>query len=252
MPSLGGAIGGAGAGASIGRFAGPWGTAIGAGIGGLIGLFTGGKSSLQKNVEGTFGPVKDNLINWSGENMDFARAFRSLGLDQSKGVDKYLRGVLSANDTEALNAILGPQREGVSKSYEQVLNNVSNFGPRGGGRTAAGMNYDFDKAGAQLNVVANARGQAVNQLSQNAGQNTNAGLQFGQQATAQEATVLDSLVGMLNGASTDAARRSASTGASAYQLGQQLGPLLAEIFKKYSGGGGGGGYTMGIGEFNQD
>lgn len=232
MPSIGGALGGAATGAQIGSFGGPVGTAIGAGIGGLIGLFTGGKSALQKNIEGTFGPVKDNLINWSGENMDTQRIFKNMGIDQSQGVDKYLRGVLSANDTTALNALLGPQRQGVSKSYQQVLDNVSQFGARGGGRTAAGMSYDFDKAGAQLNVVANARGQAVQQLNQAAGQNTNQALQFGQQATGQNAAVLDSLTGLMGGANAQAARQSAANGQSAYQLGQLLGPVLGKIFNK--------------------
>lgn len=236
MPSLSGALGGAGAGAQIGSFAGPVGTLVGAGAGALIGMFTGGKSKLQKNVEGTWGPVKDNLINWSGENMDMKRLFENLGLDQSKAVDKYLRGVLSANDTQALNALLGPQREGVSKSYQQVLNNVSEFAPRGGGRSAAGMEYDFAKAGQQLNVVANARGQAVQQLNAAAGQNTNQALNFGQQATQQSATIMDSIASMLTGTSADSARRSAANGASAYQLGQLLGPILAKMMGGKGGG----------------
>jgi len=243
MPSASGALGGAAAGAQIGSFAGPWGTAIGAGIGGLVGLFTGGKSSLQKNMEGTWGPVKDNLINWSGEDMDMSRLFRQLGIDQSQGVDKYLRGVLSSNDATAFNALVGPQREGISKSYEQVLQNVSQFAPRGGGRGAAGMEFDFAKAGQQLNATATARGQAVGQLNQAAGQNTNAGLQFGNSATSRSATVMNSITGQQS-------NTQAGTGQSAYQLGQLLGPVLQQIFKK--GGGSGGGYNMSIGDFNMD
>jgi len=240
MPSASGALGGAAAGAQIGSFGGPVGMAIGAGIGGLVGLFTGGKSSLQKNMEGTFGPVKDNLINWSGENMDMNRLFRQLGLDQSQGVDKYLRGVLSANDTQALNALLGPQREGISKSYEQVLQNVSQFAPRGGGRGAAGMEFDFAKAGQQLNTVAGARGQAVSQLSQAAGQNTNLAQNFGQQATAQNSSVLAAITGQPQ-------QQGGGNTQSAYQLGQLLGPLLQKIFTKGGGSisGGGGSYDSG-------
>ncbi len=247
MPDIGGALGGAASGAQIGSFAGPWGTAIGAGIGGLIGLFTGGKSKLQKNVEGTWGPVKDNLINWSGENMDSSRAFKTLGLGESQASDKYLRSLLSSNDTTALDALLGPQREGIAKSYQQVLNNISNFAPRGGGRSAAGMTYDFDKAGAQLDEVAKARAGAVDRLTQLAGQNTNAGLQFGQQATNQEATVMNSIGSMLGTTSANARAQGQANGASAYQLGQQLGPLLGKIFSKGGGSLSGGGVWEPVG-----
>lgn len=236
MPSLSGALGGASTGAQIGSIGGPWGTAIGAGIGAIAGLFTGGKSKTVKELEGKINPVQSNLINWSGENMDVSRLYRTLGLDQSQGVDKYLRGVLSANDTTALNALLGPQREGVSKSYQQVLNNVSQFGPRGGGRTSQGMEYDFAKAGQQLNVVANARGNAVNQLNAAAGQNTNAALNASGQAVQQSATVLDSISGLLSGQQANSRANSAANGQSAYQLGQILGPSIMEILKGKGGG----------------
>lgn len=237
MPSLSGALGGASTGAEIGSFAGPWGTVIGAGIGGLVGLFTGGKSKLQKNIEGTFGPVKDNLINWSGENMDMNRLFRQLGLDQSQGVDKYLRGVLSSNDNQAFNSLVGPQKNAISQQYQQVLQNVSQFAPRGGGRGAASMSYDFDKAGKMLDVTAQARNQAVGQLSQAAGQNTSQALQFGQQATGQENAVLASLTGLMGASQNQQVLNSQQNGQSAYNLGQLLGPLLGNIFKKGSGGG---------------
>lgn len=232
MPSLGGALGGASSGAQIGSFAGPWGTAIGAGIGGLIGAFTGGEPKEVKQMKTKIDPVQSNLIHWSGEDMDMSRLFRMLGLDQSQGVDKYLRALLSSNDTTAFNALVGPQREGISKSYQQILNNVSTFAPRGGGRGAAGMSYDFDKAGQMLNVTANARGQAVGQLNQAAGQNTNAGIQFGQSATQRSATVLDSIAATLGGQQANARANSAANGQSAYQLGQLLGPLIQDIFKR--------------------
>lgn len=220
--------------------------AVGAGIGGLIGAFTGGKSKTVKELEGKINPVQSNLINWSGENMDVSRLYRTLGLDQSQGVDKYLRGVLSANDTTALNALLGPQREGVSKSFEQVLQNQSQFGPRGGGRTAQGMEYDFAKAGQQLNVVANARGQAVQQLNQAAGQNAGLSLNASGQATQQSATVLDNIASMLTGQQANSRANSAQNSQAAYQLGQMLGPLLQDWLKK--GGGGG----MSLGDFAKD
>lgn len=240
MPSLNGALGGAATGAQIGSFGGPIGTAIGAGVGGLIGLFTGGKSKFQKNLEGTWGPVKDNLINWSGENMDSSRAFRALGLGEAQASDKYLRAVLSSNNTEALNALLGPQREGIAKSYQQVLDNVTNFAPRGGGRSSAGMTYDFDKAGAQLDEVAKARAGAVDRLTALSGQNTSAGLNFGSQATQQSQSVLGSIGSLLGGQQANDRAQGQANGASAYQLGQQLGPLLAKIFSKGGGAGGGG------------
>lgn len=236
MPSLSGALGGASTGASIGSAAGPWGTAIGAGIGGLIGAFTGGTPKYIKEMQGKINPVQSNLINWSGEDMDMSRLFRNLGIDQSQGVDKYLRGVLSANDAQAFNSMVGNQRTGITKSYQQVLDNVSKFAPRGGGRGAAGMDYDFAKAGQMLEATAAGRNQAIGQLNQAAGQNTNAGIQFGQSATQRSGTVLDSISGLLTGQQANARANSAANGQSAYQLGQLLGPLIFKSSGKVGGG----------------
>lgn len=240
MPSLSGALGGASTGAQIGAVGGPVGMAVGAGIGGLIGAFTGGTPKYIKEMQSKINPVQSNLIHWSGEDMDMARLFRTLGIDQSQGVDKYLRGVLSANDAQAFNALVGNQRTGITKSYQQVLDNVSKFAPRGGGRGAAGMEYDFQKAGQMLEATAAGRAQAVGQLNQAAGQNTNAGIQFGQSATQRSGTVLDSIASTLTGQQANARANSAANGQSAYQLGQLLGPMIQDIFK---GGGSGGGNT---------
>jgi hypothetical protein len=207
-------------------------------VGGLIGLFTGGKKSpLVKGLEGKVDPVQSNLINWSGESHDYAKLFRSLGLDQSQGVDKYLRALLG-NNTEALNAALGPQRQGISQAYQTAKNNVSEFGARGGASAGFGMQADFKQAGDLGNLAATARNQAVGQLNQAAGQNTNAGIQFGGQATAMSATVLDNIAGLLGGQQANARQQGQQNGQSAYQLGQLLGPVLQDLLKKGGGGGG--------------
>lgn len=234
MPSLGGALGGASTGASIGSFAGPIGTLIGGGIGALAGGLLGGKSPVVKNLEGKIDPVQSNLINWSGESHDYAKLFRTLGLDQAQGVDKYLRALLG-NNTDALNAALGSQRQGISQAYQTAKNNVSEFGARGGASAGFGMQADFKQAGDLGNLAATARNNAVGQLNQAAGQNTNAGIQFGGQATAQSATVLDSVSGLLGGQQSNARQNSQANGQSAYQLGQLLGPILGKMLGGGSG-----------------
>lgn len=238
MPSVSGALSGASTGASIGSIGGPAGMAIGAGIGGLIGLFKGGQPKWMKELYGKINPVQSNLINWSGEDMDMSRLFRSLGLESMQDVDKFYRSILSSNPG-ALNSLLGPARSDVAKNYQSVLD-TANMGARGGGRTATGMEFDFRKAGDLLKLIPEARMGAAAKLGEGGQAAAGLGLEFGKSATQRSATVLDSIASILGGTSSDRARSSTNSRDDAYQLGKLLGPLMRR-------GGGGGPYGSATG-----
>jgi len=215
MASLSGALGGAGAGAATGASAGPLGAVAGGAIGGIAGLFGGSKSKEEKE-----------LLRRQKEESEFALAESKKALAP---VMKYQKGILSGDRAEMLGAV-EPEVRGILGQYDQARKAVSEFGPRGGGRTRQLSELPFQKITAVQDVLAKARPEAAKALS-------------GIFQTLQE-TGTQGLFGALRGEQASQAQ--------SFERGQALGASVGEllnslVFKKppeereESGGNGGGG-----------
>jgi hypothetical protein len=243
MPSLSGALGGAATGAQIGAIGGPVGMAIGAGIGGIAGLFTGGKSKLQKQLESKIDPSLNNLMNWSGQSRDKQNAMYDLALPNLTAASNYYQGILSNDNPTALNSVLGPQRTAVNDQFQGLLNQIGMFAPRGGGRNQRLANAGFDRNRALMELIPQARAQAAAGALQTGQATGNQAIQWGNLSTEQASAVLQAITSMLTGQMADKARKDQGmTGVL-----QKLGPLLTDIMGQIKAGkGGGGGSTAGL------
>lgn len=243
MPSLGGALGGAATGAKLGSALGPWGTAIGAGIGGIAGLFTGGKSKLQKQLENKIDPSLNNLMNWSGQSRDKQNAMYDLALPNLTAASNYYQGILSNDNPTALNSVLGPQRTAVNDQFQGLLNQIGMFAPRGGGRNQRLANAGFDRNRALMELIPQARAQAAAGALQTGQATGNQAIQWGNLSTEQASAVLQAITSMLTGQMADKARKDQGMAG----VLQRLGPLLTDIMGQIKAGkGGGGGSTAGL------
>lgn len=237
MPSLGGAIGGAATGAKIGSIGGPWGTAIGAGIGGLAGLFTGGKSKLQKQLESKIDPSLNNLMKWSGQGQDRQNQLFGLALPNLTAASNYYQGILNNDNPTALNAVLGPQRTAVNYQFQGLLNQIGMFAPRGGGRNQQLADAGFQRNRALMELIPQARAQAAAGALQAGSVTGSQAINWGQLSTEQASAVLQAITSMLTGQMADKARKDQGMAG----VLQGLGPLLTDILGQIKAGKGGSG-----------
>lgn len=257
-------------------------------IGGAVGGLLGGRSSkLEKQISSLIKPTMDNLTNWAGQaNFERGRLqdqrdmFTGMVpgyLDQSRGYEPMARGdlgrasgyynrLLSPSSREALNEILGPQRQGVMTGYQNVLNTIGRT-QRGGGRASGLMNYDFAKNTELMNLVPQARMMAAQGLlntSGAAGQNASRlfgqginignlglgygqlGLGYGNLAEGMSRAVLGQSQALpaLGQARAQAGDEWGSIGG---KIGTLLGPLLGSLGKKKGSVGG-----LTLGDFAMD
>ena len=244
--SLGGGLSGAASGAAIGRFGGPLGIGIGAGIGGLLGLFTGGKSNLQKGMENKILPGLDNLINWSGQSRDKQNQLYGLSIPGFQRSNDFYKGILSPNDNTALDSLLGPQRQAINTQYGNQLTNLAQFGARGGGTNALTAQAGFNQNQALMNLVPQARMTAAQQQGQLAQVMGQLGLNWGQLSSQQQEGVLSAISALLGGQQSAHYASQQASGAIAQQLGSLLGPYLRRVFGK-GGGSLDSGFPIGLG-----
>jgi len=232
MPSLGGAISGAGTGATVGSAFGPWGTAIGAGIGGIAGLFTGGKSKLQKQLETKIDPSLNNLMNWSGQSRDKQNQMYGLALPNLTAASNYYTGILNPDNPTALNNVLGPQRTAVNDQYQGLLNTIGQFAPRGGGRNQQLANAGFTRNRQLMELIPQARAQAAAGALQTGQVAGSQAINWGNLSTEQANAVLSAITNLLHGQMAEKAR----TDQGMAGVLQGMGPLLSDILGKIKAG----------------
>jgi len=238
--NIGGALAGAGTGAKLGSSGGPWGTAIGAGIGGLIGLFTGGKSKLQKNMENKIDPSMENLMHWSGQSRDKQNELYGLAMPAMRQANQFYSGILDPNTNNALNAILGPNRTAVNDSFQSTLNNIA-MGGRGGGRNQQLSEAYFNRNRQLTELIPQARISAAEGLLKVGNQAGSQAINWGQLSTEQAQAVLQAaLGGSLSQQQMQAAKDKGLGG-----ILQSMGPMLTDILSKLDKRGGGGSSTGG-------
>lgn len=195
MPSLGGALGGAATGAKIGSIAGPWGTAIGAAAGGIMGLFSGGKSKLQKNMEAKIDPAMNDLMHWAGQSRDKQNQMFGIALPAMQNAGSFYNALLSKNSTQALQGLMGPQQTAINDQYQAALNQIAMSGPRGGGKNQTMANAGFDRNRAMMELIPQLRMQAA-QGALNVGQQAGGqAIDWGNMSSQQMMAVLSAATG---------------------------------------------------------
>ena len=232
MPSLGGAASGAATGASLGSFVPGIGTAVGAGIGGLIGLFAGGKKktpttdpnaltldALMKSVQGNATDL--------GQKAD---VLGDQGSDQLAPILKYFKQ-LAGGDPTALLEATKPERGRVIDQYDTARKAIGEFGPRGGGSTAALAESRFSEANKLSDVTAEARSNAMDKGAQLGTTLTGLGLSADQLQSADLNTVISAI---LQKQGLDVTKRGQNA-AAASGIAEGLGTLLGLYLTRQGG-----------------
>lgn len=228
MPSFGGFLGGAGTGASLGSMFGPIGTGIGAIGGGLIGLFTGGKSRLQKQMENKINPGLENLMNWSGQARDTSMAYTGKAMPAFDKALNFYGGILDPNSTRGLDAALGSSRTALADQTRNIINQIGT-GPRGGGTNEMTGQALWNQNRQLLEMVPQLRGMAAEHISQIAQVLSNMGLNFSQLSAQEQEGVLSAIQGLSTGVANQQYMQQKQTGQIAQQLGTMLGPFIGRI-----------------------
>jgi gas vesicle protein len=245
MPSWGGAAAGAASGALAGKAGGPIGMLIGGGIGAIGGLFGGGKSKLQKQVESLIKPSMDNLTHWSGQAKDQQRMYEPLAFNDLSKASRFYGGLLSNSGTEALNNLLGPQRQGIMQGYNNLIQTAGRTGARGGGRTSAMMDFDFAKNRDLMNLVPQARLMAAEGLLSTSRQAGAQALGYGNLAGNMASSVMSAGLGGQDSLAQQGMAAGAGWGQIGGKLGDILGPALSDWIKRMGGNKGGAGGSLG-------
>lgn len=171
------------------------------------------------------------------------------GADLLNQSGEYFRGILGGGS--ALDALLGPQREAITRNYQNSLDTIAR-GTRGGGGLAAIQNFEFNKNRDLMNLIPGARAQAAAGLAgvgSQIGQLGSARSQIGQalgQLGINTANVGASYQGLANqnvgniiGQAQTGAGIAGQRAAAGTQLGQDLGdlfgPILLDIFNGKKG-----------------
>lgn len=168
------------------------GTAIGAGAGALLGLFGGGdddaSSGHNPNIDNVTKQISDRAAKTSASAVDL----KQQGGDALAPVMKYLQA-LSSGDPSAVAQATAPERRRVIDQYDSAAQTIAQFGPRGGGATAANAQAQYGKANAISDITANARTSATKELGSLGTQLTGLGLSADQLASADLNTILANL-----------------------------------------------------------
>lgn len=269
-------------------FLAPFAPLIGGAIGGILG---GRKSNLEKQIANKINPSLENLMNWAGmaqgkqaglEGMrdkfagmtgqydaltqDYegrSQGYEPIALGDVGRASQFYNKLLSPSSSEALNEILGPQRQGLMQNYNNMIQTGGRTGARGGGRTSGLMDFEFAKNRDFINLVPQARmmaaqgllgtsglagqqsdrlsrtGQNYGQLGQGYGQ---LGLGFGSQALGYgnlAGSLTGQVLGFANPAlaqqSNERLNRGSEWGQIGGGIGSLLGPLLSGLGQKKSG-----------------
>ena len=159
---------------------------------------------------------------------------------------KYWQTLLSGN-MNAITSYLSPEINTIMGQYDSAKKSISEFSPRGGGRSAAMANAGFTSAGQIGNLVAKARPTAANQLTSIADIYKTLGLTETGQSTGNLQASTQAASSQQQIDATTSAQNSSTLGS----LGSSAGSLLyLYLMGNKSGGqspvGAGGGFDMQI------
>lgn len=231
-------------------FLAPFAPLIGAGVGSFFG---NRKSGLEKQIANKINPTLSNLTNWAGQANaerqrlqgvesqynDMARSYEPIALGDLGRASSFYGRMLAPRSTEALQEILGPQFQSLMKGYGSAIQTAGRTGSRGGGRTSAMSDFEFQRNRDFMNLVPQARMQAAQgllQTSGTAGQQAgrlnqtglgygNLGLGYGHLA----GNMSEGVLGFANPALAQMAKQRQQSGGEWGALGGKIGKLIGPI-----------------------
>ena len=189
-------------------------------------LFSGGNkqtSAEQKQIQDLFTQLTGRSDQQAKAGKQDRKQFRN-ALDP---VSAWLQKIVGGDRTEIM-AAEGPEITAKNEQYDAVSKAISQFAPRGGGRSAALSNVEFAKARDIGDLFAKARPMAAQGLEQVASI-------YGAQASSESATGMSGLTSVLAGAlglRQQDIQQAMATRAGAQQLGQSLGMILGQLLNR--------------------
>lgn len=235
---FGAGLSGAGSGAAAGAAFGPWGAAIGAGVGFVGGLLGSRKSESQKTAEKLHPDVLKALNTNAGAHDETSNQYGAIALPAIKNAGAYYNSILDPNNTNAINAVLGPERIALTEgAHSGILKQVAEFAPRGGGRVATQAQALPQLNRSLIELVAKARGGAAQGLLSVGGTAGNLSSAFAGLSANERQAVLAAIQDIITGGN----KQRNQSGAFAAGAAKDIGGLIADIISKTKGGRGGGG-----------
>ena len=144
--------------------------AVTAGASVIGGLFGNKKSKTQKSLEQQQLELAQEQTAQAREKFNVAKGFLpkiddyfgQAGQGYRQGGDYYQQ--LVRGGPGALNALLGPDRSALNKTFNSQVGNLLLQGPRGGGTNAGLANLDANRVGAMLDMILKARPEGIRGL----------------------------------------------------------------------------------------
>ncbi len=199
-------------------------------VGGAINSITGGGDTKTANQVNP--ALNDTLAQLKANGATGAAAVNTgmSGLESAKR--NYQAG--ANGSLEQLQSLYNPEISTVLSQYDNAAKSAAEFGPRGGGRTAAMAELPFRKAGAVGQIIGGARAGATQGLADVSGKEA----QLGTSLTGQSTGALSSLL-------APKTQSDQLTNENSKALGTGIGGILGNIFQNKNKNKDGGFYSKG-------
>ena len=232
MPNWGAGLSGAGSGAATGAMFGPWGAAVGGAIGGIAGLFSKKKPAVDPNVL-----PPDATESIYDINKLFKPQFKAGKKNLAAGTHAFgdaqdFWGTILGGDRDAITQLMAPQISQVGDQYAAARNNVNEFAPRGGGKSAILAELPTKQAHDIGSFFLNARPAAADAMERLGAERNAAGM--GEFAGAQSGPmgILQSILSHSLGQQQLDLQKRGQTLGIAGGLGETLGNVLSMWLNK--------------------
>lgn len=183
------------------------------GVGILPSLLFGGGGQTSRDINSIIGDLRTG----SGESMRRGAGYLDSSDDLIKQLTSYLTPILSGDRNAALEAVQ-PEVRGVLDQYDTALKNVTQFAPRGGGRTGALVDLEAGRGQAVQDLLTGARRDAGDKAQTIAQMLSSMGLNLNQQGMSQLAQALAALT-----------QKHGSEKESSSALGGSIGKILSGL-----------------------
>ncbi|MGD9854836.1 MAG: hypothetical protein AB7U20_07775 [Planctomycetaceae bacterium] len=176
-------------------------------------LFGGGSRQTSRDINSIIGELRAG----SGDSMRRGSAYLDSSDDLIKQLTSYLTPLLSGDRNAALEAVQ-PEVRGVLDQYDTAIKNVTQFAPRGGGRTGALVDLEASRGQAVQDLLTGARRDAGDKAQTIAQMLSSMGLNLNQQGMSQLAQALAALT-----------QKHGSEKESSSALGGSIGKILSGL-----------------------
>ncbi len=180
--------------------------------------------------------AQQKIAEMASKNLETAGRYEGEARGTYGDTIDFYKTLLGDDSEAALNALLGGDRAAVNKRYSAAGQNAMQLAPRGGGRSAAIGQLEFDRQGDLFNLLMGKKGEAADKLG-NLGLNlANIGQNYASLASQNTGQAYNAAAGNTNTLlGIQQANNQAGSGASA--LGSLLGTLMDGLSQQSSSSG---------------